>query len=204
TSLGDVYGVANVHYIMADRYLRELDDAGAAQPHAERASELAARIGSGHEQAHADSILAELLLRRGHPADAAHAAARCLDAFDRLGDHRCVTAMTFLLARCAAARGVGDEALAQLREVLHLARQAAQARTVPLALDLAAALLAQRAPRAAFVCASAADARGSSVGLGRRPDRVEPASLLPPGVGQPEVPDDLDGLIALLDDAVAI
>lgn len=203
TAVGDVYGVANMHYIMADRYLRELDDAAAAQPHAQLASELAERIGSGHEQAHAESILAELLWRRGEFAEAADEAGRCLDAFDRLGDHRCATAMTFLLARCAAALGDDDDALARILVVLDLARRAAQARTVPLALDLAASLLAERAPRAAFVCACAADERQASVGLGRRPDRVDPATLLPADVDAPHVPDDLAGIVAVLEEALA-
>jgi hypothetical protein len=192
-----------MHYIMADRYLRELDDAAAAQPHAQLASELAEQIGSGHEQTHAESILAELLWRRGEFAEAADEAGRCLDAFDRLGDHRCATAMTFLLARCAAALGDDDAALARIVVVLDLARHAAQARTVPLALDLAAALLAERAPRAAFVCAYAADERQASIGLGRRPDRVDPATLLRADVDAPHVPDDLAGIVAVLQEALA-
>jgi predicted ATPase/DNA-binding CsgD family transcriptional regulator len=198
TGLGDVRRAANVHYVLADRYIRELGDPARALPHAARARGLAVGFGSLHEQTHAESILAEIGLHRGDIEAADVQARRCLDAFERLGDHRCVTAMTFLLAKCAAERGDADAALRLIRSVLGLAQRAAHARTVPLALDLAASLLAQRAPQAAFVCAAAADARAGSFGLGPRPDRVAPESL---GV-QPEAgpaAGDLDGIAAVLE-----
>ena len=199
--IGDLRGAANVHYVMADRYIRELGDAGAARAHAEQAREVAEQIGSRHQQAHAASILAEISLHGSDVDEANDEARRCLDVFERLGDHRCVTAMTFLLAKCATARGEAGEALTLVRTVLEMAKRATQARTVPLALDLAASLLAEHAPEVAFVCASAADARSDSFGLGRRPHRVDPAALEPEDA-PPRVPDSLDEIAALLDDAL--
>lgn len=195
--VGDLRGAANVNYVMADRYIRELGDAVHAAPHAERALELARQIGSRHQEVHAASILAEISLHAGDVDAAADRARHCLDAFERLGDHRCVTAMTFLLAKCAAARGEDDAALALICTVLELARLATQARTVPLALDLAATLLADRAPQAAFACAAAAEARADSFGLGQRPHRRD-LSTLRSRAGAADAPKTLEEIVALL------
>ncbi|HZC69723.1 MAG TPA: LuxR C-terminal-related transcriptional regulator [Jatrophihabitans sp.] len=200
TSAGDLRGAANVNYVLADRYVRELGDADAAQPYAERARDLAEQIGSRHQQVHAASMLAEMSFARGDVATATDEAQRCVDAFERLGDARCVSAMTYLLAKCAAARGNATEALRLVRDVLEMARRAAQARTVPLALDLAAYLLARPAPEIAFACAVAADARSDSFGLGRRPHRVEPDAVR--RADAPPTLPSADEVVALLDDAL--
>jgi predicted ATPase/DNA-binding CsgD family transcriptional regulator len=201
SAAGDLQRAANVHYILADRYLRELGDPDAAQPHAEQARDLALDAHSVHERTHAESILAEIAMHHGNLDAAADEAGRCLDVFERLGDHRCVTAMTLTLAMCAAGRGDDDAALRLIRSVIGFVSRAAQARTIPLALDLAASLLAERAPDTALVLATAADARAGSFGVGIRPHRIDPKRLSVQGEPA-HVPDTLADIAAVLDAAL--
>ncbi|HEX6673700.1 MAG TPA: LuxR C-terminal-related transcriptional regulator [Actinomycetes bacterium] len=171
----DLLRVANCAYLMAARLVRELGDAGRAEPLAAEALRLSVRQGSEHEQAHARSALAEVWLARGEDARAAELGRDCLAAFRRVGDHRCEGLMLLLLGRAAERAGAAVDALAYLREALGVAALAAHAHTVPVVLDRLAGLLADRDPPVAVLLHAAADARQ----LGS-----QPAHLQDPGRGE--------------------
>jgi tetratricopeptide (TPR) repeat protein len=163
----DLLRVANCAYLMAARLVRELGDPDRAEPLAAEALRLGARLGSEHEQTHASSALAEVCLARGEDARAAELGRDCLEAFRRVGDHRCEAAMLLLLGRAAERTGSRGDALAYLREALGVAALATHAHTIPVTLDRLAGLLADQDPEVATALRDAADAwrRGRHVPL---------------------------------------
>ena len=154
----DLLRVANCAYLMAARLVRELGDPDRAEPFAAESLRLSARLGSEHEQTHARSALAEVCLARGQDARAAELGRDCLEAFRRVGDHRCEAAMLLLLGRAAERVGTREDAVAHLREALGAAALAAHAHTIPVVLDRLAGLLGHDPP-VAIALHAAADAR---------------------------------------------
>ncbi len=155
----DLLRVANCAYLMAARLVRELGDPNRAEPLLAESLRLSVRLGSEHEQAHARSAMAEIWLARGEDARAAELGRDCLEAFRRVGDHRCEGLMLVLLGRAAERTGMPEDAVAYLREALGVAALATHAHTIPAALDRLAGLLAGHDPRLAIVLHAAADAR---------------------------------------------
>jgi predicted ATPase/DNA-binding CsgD family transcriptional regulator len=102
TLTGDRIRVANVAFLMANRWARDLHDPNRAEPLAWEAVELARELGSEHEEAHGLSVVAECLLAKDDHVRARELGERCLAAFRRLADHRCEAASLLLLARCDA------------------------------------------------------------------------------------------------------
>jgi predicted ATPase/DNA-binding CsgD family transcriptional regulator len=97
---GDRIRVANVAYLLADLWARELHEPRRAEPLAWEAVALARELGSEHEEAHGLRVIAECLLARGEPEPAHELGEQCLAAFRQLADHRCEAA-SLLLAQCA-------------------------------------------------------------------------------------------------------
>ena len=124
TLTGDRIRVANVAFLMASLWARELHEPQRAEPLAWEAVELARELGSEHEEAHGLSVVAECLLARGERERARELGERCLAAFRQLADHRCEAASLLLLAQCAS-----DPAEAQrhARAALALAESGGQA-----------------------------------------------------------------------------
>jgi hypothetical protein len=164
--------------MMASVLVRDLDNPAPAQQLTRDALDVFEQLGSEHEQAHARSILAEIDHRNGKFQRAADAAHDCLVTFRRVADHRCESAMLLLLAGTAGDRGETDAAIRLLRETLAVATTGAHTRTMPLALERLAQLLASHDALAAIALFAA------------RENYVEPAGLNP----QPEPPAELDTL----------
>ncbi len=124
TLTGDRIRVANVAFLMASLWARELHEPRRAEPLAWEAVDLARELGSEHEEAHGLSIIAECLLARDEVEQARELGERCLAAFRQLADHRCEAGSLLLLARCDS-----DPAQAQrhARAALALAESGGQA-----------------------------------------------------------------------------
>ena len=175
---GDRLSAANCAFMMASVLVRDLDNPAPAQQLSRDALDVFEQLGSEHEQAHARSILAEIDHRNGKTQRAADAARDCLVTFRRVADHRCESAMLLLLAGMAGDRGDTGAAIPLLRETLAVATTGAHTRTVPLALERLAGLLASH------------DALAAVALLAARENYVEPAVVNP----QPEPPTELDAL----------
>jgi predicted ATPase/DNA-binding CsgD family transcriptional regulator len=124
TMTGDRIRVANVAFLLASLWARELHEPRRAEPLAWQAVDLARELGSEHEEAHGLSVVAECRLARGEREPARELGERCLAAFRQLADHRCEAASLLLLAQCAT-----DPAEAQrhARAALALAESGGQA-----------------------------------------------------------------------------
>jgi hypothetical protein len=146
---GDRLQAANCAFMMTYVLVRDLGNTSSAQPLAREALRVFDDLGNQHGRAHASSILAEIDYRTGSSECSADAARSCLQTFRRVADHRCESAMLLLLAAIEDDRGGQSAALNLLRQTIEVAAGGAHARTVPLALDRLARLLASDDPLAA-------------------------------------------------------
>jgi predicted ATPase/DNA-binding CsgD family transcriptional regulator len=147
---GDRVQAANCAFMMTYVLVRDLGNTSSAQQLAREALQVFDELGNQHGQAHARSILAEIDYRTGTCERAAEAARGCLQTFRRVADHRCESAMLLLLATVEDDRGEHEAAAKLLRKTLEVAIRGAHARTVPLAFDRLARLLADNDPQAAI------------------------------------------------------
>jgi predicted ATPase len=172
---GDRLPAANCAFMMASILVRDLGNPAPAQQLARDALDVFQELGSEHEQAHARSILAEIDHRYGKTRRAADAAQECLETFRRVADHRCESAMLFLLAGIAQDADDSEAAIRLLRETLDIATTGAHARTLPLALERLARLFTSRDPLAAVALFAACENYRDPAG--RRPQPKRAAEL---------------------------
>jgi predicted ATPase/DNA-binding CsgD family transcriptional regulator len=156
---GDRLSAANCAFMMASVLVRDLGNPAPAQQLARDALGVFRELGSEHEQAHARSVLAEIDYRTGKAERASEAARDCLETFRRATDHRCESAMLLLLAGIEQDLGHHAAAVGLLRETLDVATAGAHARTLPVALDRLAKLLANDHPLAAVALFAARESR---------------------------------------------